>query len=247
MKILDNILGKRKVQAQLDPRSVTPEQAERFFVNEKHNKVAVDLMKPFINKASLIFDVGSNSGYFSKEILEAGFFGTIVLFEPIPNLMSISVQALSRYSSEKIFVNSALGEHEGEVNLHMPHDSNIGWITAVSEKARSDETISVRVSDASRYARLYRPEFIKIDVEGYEVFVLRPILPLIGEGYRPAFYVELGWGVSNPHWSAFLIAADHLCKQGYCFYLVEESLKEIDLTYLHSLDHTVDVFMRWQT
>ena len=67
MKILENILGKRKVQAQLDPRSVTPEQAERFFVNEKHNKVAVDLMKPFINQASSIFDVGSNSGYFLKK------------------------------------------------------------------------------------------------------------------------------------------------------------------------------------
>ncbi len=40
--------------------------------------------------------------------------------------------------------------------------------------------------------------------------------------------------------------ADHLCKQGYNFYIVEEDLKKIDLTYLSNLNNTIDVLIIWE-
>jgi Methyltransferase FkbM domain len=50
-----------------------------------------------------------------------------------------------------------------------------------------------RVSDTRRFITKYKPDVLKIDVEGYELFVLRPILPYINDFYRPTSMVEVGW------------------------------------------------------
>jgi len=203
----------------------------------------VESIKPLLAQSKAVFDVGANSGFFSKAICESGFCGKLVLFEPVPNLLSIAVQTLAPYNIEKIFINAALGEECGTIDLFLPHDSNIGWITAVKEKARTGKRLNAKMESTRKHAEIYRPDLIKIDVEGFEIFVLRPILDLIGEDYKPDFLVELGWGISNPHWEEFILLAKALQKKGYCFYEANSGKKNIDISSLETLSGTIDVII----
>jgi FkbM family methyltransferase len=201
---------------------------------------------PFISEAKVIFDVGGNAGYFSKEILESGFDGRIILFEPLANLIQIARANLSNWLDQITFENVALGQNDGVLNLYLPDDSNIGWITAVREKATSNKKIQVKVASALSYVEEFRPEFIKIDVEGFELEVLQPILEAISDSYRPTFLIELGWGVSNPYWEQFLGAASKMISLGYSFSNAQNGGLVLSLKDLAKLKVTIDVVISSQ-
>lgn len=170
----------------LDPISVSDVDAKKFFkMAQKSNEILFEAVAPRIKNAKTIFDVGANSGYFTKGLIDKGFKGRVCLFEPIPNLMSIAVRTLAEYKNDKIFVNSALGEKSDTLNIFLPEDSNIGWITLVESKATSTKSIQVTVTPTLEIAKLFLPEFVKIDVEGFELFVIRPFLSLISPSYKP--------------------------------------------------------------
>jgi len=230
---------------QLDPTSVSDIDAKRFFEKaEKGNKKLFKAIAPRIKMAKTIFDVGANSGYFTKGLIEKGFKGRVCLFEPVPNLISIAVRTLAEFKNDKIFVNSALGESNCILDIFLPEDSNIGWITFVKSKATSTKSIKVTVKSTLEYASLYRPEFIKIDVEGFELFVMRPFLSLISSTYKPTFLVELGWGRTNPHWPEFLNVASQLKANGYNFINLSDRQNPImTIDQLRALDKTIDVLI----
>ena len=227
----------------LNPIKVTHREAENFFSTvAQENNHLVRMVQPYLESASVVFDVGANSGFFSKEILKAGFSGKIILFEPIPNLLSIAVNTLSKHNVEKIFVNSALGEIAGELELFLPNDSNIGWITAVKETV-NQKSIRVLISSTKEYAIKFKPDFVKIDIEGFEAFVLRPFVELVDATFRPTFLVELGWGISNPHWGIFMDVARAFDKKGYTFYSVNSEKTKLSIENLAEMTHTQDVLI----
>lgn len=228
----------------LNPTTVTYNQAKLFFDVREENNELVSSIKPIIKNSKVIFDIGANAGYFSKEIFEAGFSGRVILFEPIPNLMSIAVKTLSSFINEKIFINGALGEETGEIEMFLPNDSNLGWITAVGKKTQNQKSIKANVFDTSYFVNLFEPDFIKIDVEGYEVFVLRPFVKMITNDYNPIFLVELGWGVSNPNWNEFIKVVNSFYLKGYKFYYAKNPNKEIVFQQLENLSSTMDVIIK---
>ena len=228
----------------INPITVSIKDANRFFYHEKkQTKKLVKLVKPFLKESNTIFDIGSNCGYLSKEILDSGYKGRIILFEPIPNLMSISVKLLSNFVNQKTFVNSALGDKDEEIDLILPKDGNIGWITAVHEKADSEKIIKVRQENTLFYIKLFRPEFCKIDVEGYEYFILKCFLGEISKKYKPVFLIELGWGSSNPHWHKLVNLISEFQNLGYALYFAETKFVEIDLITLKNFNETIDVLL----
>ena len=96
------------------PLTITQREASTFFAfAAADNRVLVGSLAPHIASAKCIFDIGGNSGFFSRELIEMypDYRGTIVLFEPIAHLMSLSVRVLAPYTHvTKIFTNAALGE-----------------------------------------------------------------------------------------------------------------------------------------
>ena len=228
----------------LDPTTVTFEQAERFFANPGvGNRELVDAIEPYLATTTALFDVGANSGYFSKEVLGRGYKGRVVLFEPISNLQSIAVRTLAPYPVEKVFVNAALGEANGTLDIFLPNDSNIGWITAVAEKTQNQKATKVAAVAASPFIQAFMPQFVKIDVEGFELFILRPFLDHINDDYRPNFVVELGWGMTNPHWADFLEVARGYIAKGYRFMTADERRADISIADMAALDRTIDVLI----
>ena len=84
---------------------------------------------------------------------------------------------------------------------------------------------------------------MKVDVEGFEVFVLRPFLELITDSYRPTFLVELGWGRENPNWVEFMTVVEKLNEMKYLFFEADASRRRLSVDDLKKLNKTTDVII----
>lgn len=227
----------------LDPRSVTHAEAARFFAGRSYDEL-IEPLRPYLTPTSTVFDIGANAGFFTTALLDAvpSFTGRVVLFEPIENLLEIAMRRLAgRLGIDAIFVNAALGTADGIIDLYLPTDSNIGWITAVAEKAERGLPTQARVRRTEPFVQTLRPDVVKIDVEGFEVNVLAGVLAAIEPDYRPALVVELGWGVSNPNWPTFLDLARRFETAGYAFRALDG--RPMPLDELARLDRTTDVLL----
>jgi FkbM family methyltransferase len=117
--------------------------------------------------------------------------GRILAFEPNPEVSSILAQSLRRNGLDQVELHrSAIGESPGHLSLFVP-DSNHGEASLGTEFAdRPGKLVEVDVVDGSRLAVLDRCDFIKIDVEGYEVHVIDAISETIRR-HRPFVSTEV--------------------------------------------------------
>jgi FkbM family methyltransferase len=120
---------------------------------------------------SLVFDVGANIGERSEELLAAG--ATVVAFEPQPRCAQ-QLRARCRSRRDRLStVESALGSAPGSATLYMTSNGaesslSSNWVSAPKVAA----TVDVTTLDAS-IARFGAPYYCKIDVEGWELEVLK--------------------------------------------------------------------------
>ena len=145
------------------------------------DQALADFYSPFISAGGLCFDIGANYGNRTKVFLRLG--ARVLAVEPQPSCCR--VLAAEYGTSDRVtVVQVAVGECEGERNL-MIADSHVlsslspEWIDSVSRSGRFEGTrwcgvervhLTTMDSLADRYGT---PQFVKIDVEGYEPRVLR--------------------------------------------------------------------------
>ncbi len=154
-----------------------------------------------------ILDIGSNIGLISLAICKNINYKSIHLFEPNINLFNYSKKILSDY--ENIHYNNVgVGNTNEKKILYSCKDANIGWNTFLTkDPLQNDNFIEnmdkelceiVRLDDY--YKNIENIDFIKIDVEGYEAYVIEGAFELIKK-FKPYIYVEVGWGTNHPNWS----------------------------------------------
>jgi len=160
---------------------------ERVFrpaVRAAHLK-EVRLYREILGKrVGLIFDIGAYDGHKTAAFLELG--ARVVACEPDAyNFQLLTVRFRGR--RRVTLLKTALGEKEGTAELLVHHPGsafntlNVKWKKMLEEdgQARWKEEIrfadeeKVRVTTLDELIRVHGvPDFIKIDVEGYEKFVL---------------------------------------------------------------------------
>ena len=132
----------------------------------------------FLSKGELCFDVGANLGNRTEVFLKLG--ATVVAVEPQP----LRAKMLQLQFGKRIqVIKSALGESEKQGLMYISDSPEISsmsmdWINSVSNSRfknrrwSKSETVSITTLDKliSTYGV---PKFCKIDVEGYEVQVLK--------------------------------------------------------------------------
>ena len=129
---------------------------------------------------SLVFDVGANIGERSEELLASG--SRVVSFEPQRHCLT-QLQARCRLHGERLaVVESAVGSESGTATLYMTENGAVSslarnWVDA----PKAAESVSVTTLDTA-IQRFGLPYYCKIDVEGWELEVLRGLsqpLPLV--------------------------------------------------------------------
>lgn len=132
-----------------------------------------------ISRGDLCFDIGANVGTRTSVFRALG--ATVVAVEPQPQLAEYLRR---RYPTHVVVIEAGAGSAEGKRTLHMATSHTVATMSdrfvAISSDGRfgsdvqwtDDIDVPVTTLDAL-IGRHGRPSFIKIDVEGSEVDVLR--------------------------------------------------------------------------
>ena len=167
-KSLNNILLERKLM-------------KNFLACSSLEFKQIQFYEQFIKKNDLIFDVGCNVGSRAKLFLNLG--GKVVGFEPqneLCNYLNCHLRRNKKFSLERTALGAELGFAEMKISdAHVLSSMSNRWIEATKKSGRFDQynwnkTQKVSVSTLDEKIKTYgTPQFIKIDVEGYEFEVLK--------------------------------------------------------------------------
>lgn len=133
-------------------------------------------------------DVGANFGLYTSRL--AGLYDKVFAFEPHPFLFRELAEAAL---SNVVVTQAALSDRPGEAVLHVPLQNGrhlLGWASLQKQEPGAPESESVPVR-AITIDSLSLPgiAFIKIDVEGHELSVIRGALETIARD-RPTILCE---------------------------------------------------------
>jgi FkbM family methyltransferase len=147
-----------------------------------YRRLLADLENP------IIFDVGANRGEKTQIFLELG--ASVTCIDPEPSCALLLTRRFASYGHRVNVVCAALAGEEGDATMFV-HQSGSGyntldahWASKVAREAcRAPQPIKVPTRTLDGLFRKFgRPDYIKIDVEGYEAKVLSGLhqpIPLI--------------------------------------------------------------------
>ncbi len=205
-----------------------------------HHWREMDYFRENLKPGMTFIDVGANQGEFTLFAAKYLRTGSVLSFEPEKTMFQALKKNIELNSFDNIqYFNFGLGNKDGILKLYTssnvkPHGGiHEGLFTTYPDGSRNEyvQEISIkRLDDALSNTKTARVDFIKIDVEGAELFVLQGAEETI-RLFKPKLMLELneetfrnaGYGTSD------LIG--FLEKHNYRIYkfLYGGKLKEIDL------------------
>lgn len=147
----------------------------------------------YLKSGDIVIDIGANKGMMSLVSSRlVGASGRVIAFEPNPEPREIFEKNLSKNKIGNIEIWAAgLSNEEGELTLHVPHISS-GEATFGHTRYASSETYSITcpVHIGDNVLADITPILIKIDVEGFEQYVLEGLVNIIENG-SPVIITEV--------------------------------------------------------
>ena len=157
----------------------------------------VPVMLENLSSARCFFDVGANSGIYSVMGCTVNPDLRVVSVEPVPRVYETLVNNVrqNRLDSRVTALNLALGDRSGSVPFFEAEDPQMGGLHIEGPPDQSGQWIEVdcRTLDSIVEERGLEPDFVKIDVEGFEHGVLRGASRLLSQT-RPRIVLEANPG-----------------------------------------------------
>jgi FkbM family methyltransferase len=173
-----------------------PEECE--FSLETHEPDVTALLRKLIQPGFKVIDVGAHIGYFTLLISRlVGREGKVFALEPLPNNVKRLKEHLSRNncSQNTKVLELAAADYDGEEQFLEFGFATVGRLAStglfVSDKPRGRMTVKCRSLDSLlSEGCIESPDFVKIDVEGAELWVLKGMENLI-KIHKPKLLVEM--------------------------------------------------------
>lgn len=133
-----------------------------------------------------VWDIGANVGWYTTQFAEyIGSHGTVVAFEPVPSCFA-ALENIVGHIPTVYPVNLAIAETDGMVSMALATDALSATHRVVSSDKQSDTTGTCTVMARSAISVLdqhpeWFPNVVKIDVEGYEGFVVDGMQPILND------------------------------------------------------------------
>ncbi|EKQ54512.1 MAG: methyltransferase, FkbM family [Methanobacterium sp. Maddingley MBC34] len=154
-----------------------------------YEKALRSIFEQELNVGSVVFDIGSNVGFYSLlSSTIVGDEGHVVAFEPLlRNLYYLKKHLEMNNCDNAEFIAAAVSDDCGtsffeDVSVAMSHITDIAGENTIKVK-------TVRIDNLVEMKRIPAPDFMKIDVEGAEFLVLKGSENTIKK-YKPKIFLE---------------------------------------------------------
>lgn len=155
-------------------------------------------LRGLVPRGGVSFDVGAHIGYYSLLLSRlVGVAGRVMSFEPVPYTYSFLAHNLRRNGAANVLARQvAVGVQEGWVRMSPARGGRLGWST-VDDTGDLESPCTTLDAEADR-AGLERVDFVKLDVEGYEMQALSGARGVL-QRFRPTVMFELNAGALAGH------------------------------------------------
>lgn len=153
-------------------------------------------LEPYLAKAKTFIDVGANTGQFSLYACTFNPSIAVHAFEPVEETFQVFQKniASNNFGARCHAHQMAVGETNGTVKLHIPHDTRTvsASLNPDGFRGHAGELKDVEITTLDRYfaAHDLKPDILKIDVEGFEHQVLGGMKDYFASGARPLIVFE---------------------------------------------------------
>jgi FkbM family methyltransferase len=155
---------------------------------------SIDMYTRFHKPApgEVIWDVGANSGLTAYQFSKAvGSGGRVIAWEPDPFNFSYLLKNIELHSLNNVTaVNRALAETTGTALFDMDGSTGAGLSEHLVYSDEANRSAVETLSFEDGCAQYGVPAFVKLDIEGGEVGVIRGALPFLKENRNIDFSIE---------------------------------------------------------
>jgi FkbM family methyltransferase len=166
----------------------------------RRGSVEKHLYLSIVQRGDVVIDIGANVGYYTMLFSDlVGNRGEVHAFEPVPSTYIVLAENIHRFPVYKnVYLNRvALGDKHQRTRMLLPRGdhgqaslvrhSDGSWKDADNEIA----SIEIEMMQLDQYAdHLGRIDFVKCDVEGAELLVLRGAQSTL-QRCRPKLFIEI--------------------------------------------------------
>ncbi|MFO8055566.1 MAG: FkbM family methyltransferase [Bacteroidales bacterium] len=156
-------------------------------------------IKKVVQKGDVCIDIGANLGYFTVPLAKlAGKEGKVYAVEPVKPVLEVLRMNTKGLDNVEILP-YALGKENKKIRLGNDSLKAKGYVASGSHYVLENEgdteekpemEFDAEMKKAGElFSKLKRLDFIKCDVEGYEIYIIPELKPLILK-YRPVLFVE---------------------------------------------------------
>jgi len=166
---------------------------------KQHHKEDLPILRRLIPPDGIVFDVGAHAGQYAKLFARIAERGFVFAFEPGSYARTVLRAAimLNRINNVAI-VPLALGSRAGAASLAMPVKSSGSYGFGLSHLGPADPARPVRselvgiatLDEVTAVLGLDRLDFIKADIEGWELQLLRGGRATLAR-FKPAIFLEM--------------------------------------------------------
>lgn len=184
MKLLRSIINTKPV-----------ERAKRFLALNTGIYCRVKVLSPSVSefmRTSLllnhfgitkVIDIGANTGQFAESIIDFGYKGEIVSFEPVLSAHNAITKRAHKYGKWTLAERCAIGNFNGKVEINVSNETQFSSIKDIktdfvskveTATVASKEEVNIFTIDSlkDKYYSLDEVIFLKVDTQGFEKEVL---------------------------------------------------------------------------
>jgi FkbM family methyltransferase len=158
--------------------------------NEPHLQKAI---RQYVSAGDTVYDIGANIGYVSLSLAKrVGPSGAVIAFEPIPQNIKAFRKNIALNPIENVrLLEYAASDRAGDAVIRLVENSaTASLVWHRNNPAATEFSIhTVAIDELVERGELAHPNFVKIDVEGAEGFVLQGMQRTIAAA-RPVLFVE---------------------------------------------------------
>lgn len=188
-----------------------------------------------------VLDIGANIGMTALEFAKKVPTGRVVCFEPSPSNFIRLIENIDLNDFNNIITsNTGIGSVAGQFKLFNVVESNSGMKRILKDDNIGDfesETIVVDIlENLLETLNVDVVHAIKIDVEGFEMEVLKGATALLRK-FKPILFIEIDDNNLKDQHSSALLLIKYLIGMGYKIYNALDDQQQLDSNYEYSNCH----------